>query len=128
MLYLSPKLIHCFEIDTTNERNETIKAASEIDNSTLIKMSFQKVENSWVFTRNVAQRMEHEASNHGNADEDNGAPHMEDETVQAAKASWYEMHNSSSHRVNSPTPSMHEDIVANNFNALVAYQELQYRG
>ena len=33
------KLIDYFEVDTTNERNDTIKAASEIDNSTLLKMT-----------------------------------------------------------------------------------------
>jgi len=34
------KLIDYFEVDTANERNDTIKAASEIDNSTLLKMGF----------------------------------------------------------------------------------------
>jgi len=43
------KLIDYFEVDTTNERNDTIKAASEIDNSTLIKMGFQKEENTCPF-------------------------------------------------------------------------------
>jgi len=39
------------------------------------------------------------------------------------------MHNSSSHRVESPAqPSMHEDVVATNNNALVAYQAPEYRG
>jgi len=55
------KLIDYFEIDTTDERNETIKAVSEIDNATLAKMGFQKEENAWVYRRNVAPRMEHEA-------------------------------------------------------------------
>ena len=36
------KLIDYFELDTTNERNDTIKAASEIDNFTLMKMGFHK--------------------------------------------------------------------------------------
>ena len=40
------KLIDYFEVDTTNERNDTIKAASEIDNSTLLKMGFQKEDDS----------------------------------------------------------------------------------
>ena len=35
--------INYFGIDTSNERNETIKAVSEIDNSTLTKMGFHKV-------------------------------------------------------------------------------------
>jgi len=35
------KLIDYFEVDTTNERNEIIKAASEIDKSILIKMVSQ---------------------------------------------------------------------------------------
>ena len=34
------KLIDYFGIGTSNERNETIKAVSEIDNSTLTKMGF----------------------------------------------------------------------------------------
>ena len=40
------KLIDYFEVDTTNERNDTIKAASEIENSTLMKMGFHKEEDS----------------------------------------------------------------------------------
>jgi len=40
------KLIHYFEVDTTNEKNDTIKPASEIDNSTLMKMGFHKEENN----------------------------------------------------------------------------------
>jgi len=44
------KLIDYFEVDTTNKRNDTIKAASEIDNSTLMKMGFHnKEEDNWVF-------------------------------------------------------------------------------
>ena len=82
-------------MDTTNERNDTIKAASEIDNSTLIKMGFQKEENTWVFRRIATPRMEHRASNLNNAEEDDvGAP-MEDDVVQAAEGSCYEMHHSS---------------------------------
>jgi len=38
------KLIDYFEVDTTDERNKTIKAVSEIDNATLTKMGFQKEE------------------------------------------------------------------------------------
>jgi len=36
------KLIDYFEVDTSDERNETIKFVSEIDCSTLIKTGFQK--------------------------------------------------------------------------------------
>ena len=43
---LVSKLINYFGIDTSNERNETIKVVSEIDNSTLTKMGFHKVEDS----------------------------------------------------------------------------------
>jgi len=46
---LVSKLIDHFGVDTTNERNKTIKAVSEIENSTLIKMGFHKVEDNWVF-------------------------------------------------------------------------------
>ena len=75
------KLIDCFKVDNTNERNETIKAISEINNATFTKMDFQKEENAWVYRRNVASRMEHEASNRGYANEDDDAPHAEDEDV-----------------------------------------------
>ena len=116
-------------------------AVSEIDNSTLMKMGFHKEEDNWVFRRNVAHKVEHEASNHGDAEgEDVGVP-MEDETVQDAKASCYMMHHSSSHRVESPVQqSMHhseelpvhsfmnKDVAAINYNALVAYQAPEYRG
>ena len=78
--------------------------------------------------RNPTPRMEYGASNCDHADEDEVAHHMEDETIEAAEASCYEMHNSPSHRENSPAPSMHEDVAANNFNALVAYQAPEYRG
>jgi len=128
------KLIDYFEVDITNERNDTIKAASEIDNSTIMKMGFHKEEDSWVFRRNVIDRAEHEASNHEDAEEDNARIHREDETVQAAEASFHRMHHSSSHRVESPAqPSMqhmeespihffmNEDVAATNYNALVAY-------
>jgi len=63
------KLIDYFEVDTTNERNDTIKAASEIDNSTLLKMGFQKEDDSWVFRRNVANRAENEAADPANEEE-----------------------------------------------------------
>ena len=43
---LVSKLIDHFGIDTSNERNETINAVSEIENSTLTKMRFHKVEDS----------------------------------------------------------------------------------
>jgi len=135
------KLIDYFEVDNTNERNDTIKAASEIDNSTLMKMGFHKEEDNWVFKRNVAYKAEHEASNHGDAEEENVGMHTENETVQAAEASFHRMHHSSSHRVESPThPSMqhmqespvhsfmNEDVAATNYNALVAYQASEYRG
>ena len=128
-------------MDTTNERNDTIKAASEIDNSTLMKMGSHEEEDSWVFRRNVVHKVEHEASNHGDAEEENVGVPMEDEIVQVAEASYYMMHHSSSHRVESPAqPSMHhmeespvhsfmnEDVAATNYNALVTYQAPEYRG
>jgi len=46
-------------------------------------MGFHKADNTWVFRRNVAPRMEHGASNHDHANEDEVAHHMEDETIQA---------------------------------------------
>jgi len=122
------KLIDYFEVNTTNERNETIKVAIEIDNATLTKMGFQKQENAWVHRRNVVPRMEHEGSNCGHVDEDDDAPHAEDETVEAAEASCYEMRNSSPHRMHSPTPSMKEEFTVNDMNALVAYHEPKYCG
>jgi len=135
------KLIDYFEVDTTNERNDTIKSTSEIDNFALMKMRFHKEEDNWVFRRNVAHRAEHEAFNHGDADEENAGMHREDETVQAAEASFHRMHHSSSHRVESlAQPSMqhmeespvhsfmNEDVAATNYNALVAYQAPEYRG
>ena len=63
--------------------------------------------------------------------------HREDETVQAAEASFHRMHHSSSHRVESlaqhmdesPIQSfMNEDVAATYYNALVAYQAPEYRG
>ena len=68
-IYVS-KLIDYFEVDATNERNDTIKAESEINNSTIMKMGFHKEEDNWVFRRNVAHRVEHEASNHGDVEEE----------------------------------------------------------
>jgi len=35
-------------VDTTNERNDIIKAANEIDNSTLMKMGFHKEETGFL--------------------------------------------------------------------------------
>ena len=96
-------------------------------------MGFHKEENSWTFRRNIDHRVELEASNHGDA--------KEDENVQVVEASCYEMHHSSSQRVESPAqPFMHhreespaysfmnEDVVATNYNALVVYQAPEYRG
>jgi len=73
--------------------------------------------------------MEYGASNCDHADEDEAAHHMEDEILQVVEESCYEMHNSSSHRVESPAqPSVQEDVVATYKNALVAYQAPEYRG
>jgi len=55
---LVSKLIDYFGIDTSNKRNETIKAVSEIDNATLIKMGFHKVEDCWVFHKSRTHREE----------------------------------------------------------------------
>jgi len=117
------------------------KAASEINNSTLMKMGFHKEENGWIFRRNAAHRDEHEASNHGDGEEENARMHREDETVQAAEASFHRMHHLSSHRVESPAlpfvqhmdespihSFMNEDVAATNYNALVVYQAPEYRG
>jgi len=49
---LVSKLIDYFGVDTSNERNETIKAVNEIDNATLIKMGFHKEEGLYWFTLN----------------------------------------------------------------------------
>jgi len=106
-----------------------------------MKMGFHKEEDGWIFIRNVAHRVEHEASNHGDGEEENAGMHREDEIVQAAEASFHRMHHSSSHRVESlaqpfvqhmdesPIHSfMNEDVAATNYNALVAYQAPEYRG
>ena len=80
---LVSKLIDYFGIDTSNEQNETIKVVSEIDNSTLIKMGFHKVEDSWVILKGKDPQEEHGASNLNNEDDNEVVP-MEDDTVQAA--------------------------------------------
>ena len=103
------KLIDYFEVDTTNERNDTIKVASEIDNSTLLKMGFQKEDDNWVFRRNAANRAENEAANPENEEEENadGVQHMDESSVHS---------------------SGNEDVAATSQNALVAYEEPEYRG
>jgi len=103
------KLIDYFEVDTANERNDIIKAASEIDNSTLMKMGFQKEEDNWIFRRNAANRAENEAANPGDEEEENvdGVQHMDESPVHSF---------------------VNEDVVATSHNALVAYQEPVYRG
>ena len=80
---LVSKLIDHFGINTSNEQNETIKAVSEIDNSTLTKMGFHKVEDSWVILKGKDPQEEHGASNLNNEDDNEVVP-MEDDTVQAA--------------------------------------------
>jgi len=63
--------------------------------------------------------MEHEGLNHGNLDEDDDAlPHPEDDTVEVAKASCYEMHNSSPRGMDQgiTAPSMHKEFTANDMN------------
>jgi len=96
-------------VDTANERNDTIKAASEIENSTLLKMGFQKEEDNWIFRRNVANRAENEAANPEDEEEENvdGVQHMDESPVHSF---------------------VNEDVVATSQNALVAYQELVHRG
>ena len=143
------KLIDHFGINTTNERNETIKAVTEIDNSTLLKMGFHKVEECLVFLKSKTHREEHGGSNVNNEEGDDTVP-MEDDTVQAAEQSCYEVHHTSSHRMESPTEharsqrmrspsteyrgdspapqSMNEDVAVIHHNALVAYQAPEYRG
>ena len=102
------KLIDYFEVDTTNERNDTIKAASEIDNSTLLKMGFQKEDDSWIFRRNAANRAENEAADPENEEENaDGVQNMDASPV---------------HSVG------HEDVAATSQNAMVAYEEPEYRG
>ena len=144
---LVSKLIDYFGIDTSNERNETIKAVSEIDNSTLTKMGFHKVENNWVILKGKNPQEEHGASNLNNEDGDEVVP-MEDDTVQAAEHSCYVTHHSygqessadhaRSQRISSPSveirgdsnapQSIHEEAAATHQNAIVAYQTLEYRG
>jgi len=141
------KLIDHFGIDTSNERNETIKAVSKIDKSTLTKMGFHKVEDNWVILKGKDPQEERGASNLNNEDGDEAVP-MEDDTVQAAKHSCYVINHSygqepsagnvGSQRINSPsveirgdspTPqSVHEEAVATHHHAIVAYQTPEYRG
>ena len=140
-------MIDYFGIDTSNERNETIKAVSEIDNSTLTKMGFHKVEDCWVFLKGKNPQEEHGASNLNNEDGDEAVP-MEDDTAQAAEHSCYVIHHSygqepsadhaGSQRMSSPSveirgdspalQSMHEEDAATHQNAIVAYQTPEYRG
>jgi len=144
---LVSKLINHFGIDTSNERNETIKVVSEIDNSTLTKMGFHKVEDSWVILKGKDPQEECGASNLNNEDGDEAVP-MEDDTVQAAEHSCYVIHHSYRQepsvghagsqmtsspsieiRGDSPTPqSVHEEAAATHQNAIVAYQTPVYRG
>jgi len=139
-------LIDYFGVDTSNERNETIKAVSEIENVTLIKMGFHKVEGCWVFHKSRTHREEREASNLNNEDEDDVVP-MEDDTVQAAEQSCYVIHHSyreesptdhaRSQRMSSPSTEirgdspapqlMNEDAAETPQNALVAYQAPEYK-
>ena len=94
---LVSKLIDYFGVDVTNERNDLIKAVSEIDNSTLTKMGFHKIEDKWVVLNGKDPQAEHEASNLHNEDEDEAVP-MEDDSP--------------------ATQSVHEEVAAN---AIVAY-------
>jgi len=138
---LVSKLIDHFGINTSNERNEPIKVVSEIDNSTLTKMGFHKVENSWVILKGKDSQEERGASNLNNEDGDEVVP-MEDDTVQAAEHSCYVIHHSygqkasaghvGSHRTSSPSvevrgdspapQSVHEEVAATYQNVIVAYQ------
>ena len=103
------KLIDYFEVDTINERNDTIKAASEINNSTLMKMGFQKEEDSWIFRRNAANRAENVAANPVDDEEENvyGVQHMDELPGHSF---------------------MNEDVAATSHNALVEYHAPEYRG
>ena len=102
------KLIDYFEVDTTNERNDTIKATGEIDNSTLLKMGFQKKDDSWVFRRNAANRAENQAADPENEEENaDGVQNMDASPVHSAE---------------------HEDVAATSQNAMVTYEEPEYRG
>ena len=96
-------------MDTANEKNDTIKATSEIDNSTLLKMGFQKEEESWIFRRNAANKAENEAANPGDEEEENvnGVEHMDELPIHSF---------------------VNEDVAATSHNALLAYQEPVYRG
>ena len=90
---LVSKLIDYFCIDTSNERNETIKAVSEIDNSTLTNMGFHKVEDNWVFLKGKTPQEEHGAPNLNNGD-GYEVVRLEDDIVQAAEHSCYVIHHS----------------------------------
>jgi len=81
---LVSKLIDYFGVDTSNERNETFKAVSEIDNATLIKMGFHKVEGCWVFHKSRTHREERGAWNLNNEEGDDVVA-MEDDIVQATE-------------------------------------------
>ena len=120
---------------------------SEIDNSTLTKMGFHKVENSWLILKGKDSQEEREASNLNNEDGDEVVP-MEDDTVQAAKHSCYVIHHfygqeasaghAGSHRTSSPSievrgdshaPQLvHEEAAATHQNAIVTCQTPEYRG
>ena len=144
---LVSKLIDHFGINTSNERNEPIKVVSEIDNSTLTKRGFHKVEDNWVILKGKDPLEERGASNLNNEGGDEAVP-MEDDTVQAAEHSCYVIHHSyrqepsaghaGSHRTSSPSveirgdspapQSVHEEAAATHQNAIVAYQTPEYRG
>jgi len=79
---LVSKLIDYFGIDVTNERNDPIKAVSEIENSTLTKMGFHKVEDNWVVLKSKNPQAEHEASNL-NSEDDSPATQSVHEEVAA---------------------------------------------
>ena len=119
---LVSKLIDFFGVDAKNERNNPIKAVSEIDNSTLTKMGFHKVEDNWVVLKGKNPQAEHGASNLNNEEEDEVVP-MEDDTVQEAEQRISSP--SAKARGDSPAPqSVHEEVAAN---AIVAYQTPEYR-
>ena len=69
---LVSKVIDYFGIDVTNERNDPIKAVSEIDTSTLTKMGFHKIEDKWMVLKEKDPQAEHE-------DEDEAVP-MDDDS------------------------------------------------
>ena len=129
---LVSKLIDHFGIDTSNERNDTIKTVSEIDNSTLTKMGFHKIEDNWVVLKGKNPQEEHGASNLNNEDEDEAVP-MEDDTIQVAEQSAEHAGNqrisspSIEVRGDSPAPQyVHEEAAATHQNAIVAYQTPEY--